>query len=369
MEEDSTFVGLDVHKDSIAVAMLVPGQAVVAWHVPHEPAAIRRLAKRLQDAAGGPVQTCYEAGGSGFTLQRQLEAAGVDCTVVAPSLIPVKPGEHIKTDRRDARKLAELFRARLLTPVHPPTPAEEAVRDLCRAREDVKEDLCRAKRRLGTFLLRRGLIYRRARAWGWWHRNWLHGLRLALPIDQDVFDHYLGEVEHLEERGRTLDAQLDAVAAQAPYREPVGWLRCFRGIDTVTALTIVAELHGFHRFSGPRPLMAYLGLVPMEYSSGDRHRRHGLTKAGNAHVRRVLVEAAWHYRHRPGVGTKLRQRRVDQPAWAIVLADQAQQRLCRRYARLAARGKPSTKIIPAIARELVGFIWAALYLRTEAARA
>jgi transposase len=253
--------------------------------------------------------------------------------------------------------------------VHPPTPAEEAVRDLCRAREDVKEDLCRAKRRLGTFLLRRGLIYRRARAWGWWHRNWLHGLRLALPIDQDVFDHYLGEVEHLEERVRTLDAQLDAVAAQAPYREPVGWLRCFRGIDTVTALTIVAELHGFHRFSGPRPLMAYLGLVPMEYSSGDRHRRHGLTKAGNAHVRRVLVEAAWHYRHRPGVGTKLRQRRVDQPAWAIVLADQAQQRLCRRYARLAARGKPSTKIIPAIARELVGFIWAALYLRTEAARA
>lgn len=368
MEERSTFVGLDVHKDTIAVAMLAPGGAsVVSWQVPHDPVAVRRLAKRLQGAAPGGVETCYEAGGSGFTLQRQLHAAGIGCTVVAPSLIPVKPGDHIKTDRRDARKLAELFRARLLTPVHPPTPAEEAVRDLCRAREDAKMDLCRAKRRLGTFLLRRGLVYRRARAWGCWHRNWLHSLRFELAVDQGVFDHYLAEVEHLEDRVRTLEAQLHAVAAAPPYRAPVGWLRCFRGIDTVTALTIVAELHSFHRFTGPRPLMAYLGLVPMEHSSGDRHRRRGITKAGNAHVRRVLIEAAWHYRHRPGVGTKLRQRRVDQPAWAIALADKAQQRLCRRYARLAARGKPSTKIIPAVARELVGFLWAALFSREQMA--
>jgi transposase len=367
MKEPTTFVGLDVHKETIAVTMLPADGAAVSWQIPHEPAAVRRLATRLREAAGGAVETCYEAGGSGFTLQRQLRAAGVGCTVVAPSLIPVKPGDHIKTDRRDARKLAELFRARLLTAVQPPTAAEESVRDLCRAREDVVADLGRAKRRLNTFLLRRGLVYRRARTWGCWHRNWLHGVRFELAVDQQVFDHYLAAVEHLEDQRQTLDTHLAAAAAASPYAEPVGWLRCFRGIDTVTALTVVAELHGFHRFTGPRPLMAYLGLVPREASSGDRHRRAGITKAGNAHVRRVLIEAAWHYRHRAGVGTKLRQRRSGQPAWAIALADRAQQRLCRRYARLAARGKPSTKIIPAIARELVGFLWAALFVREQLA--
>ncbi len=367
MEERSTYVGLDVHKESIAIAMLLPGaQRAVEWQMAHDTSALLRLTKKLRRASPGPIACCYEAGPCGFTPQRTLAAAGVSCTVVAPSLIPVKPGERIKTDRRDARKLAELFRAHLLTAVTPPTPAEEAARDLCRCREDLKVDLKRARQRLGTFLLRRGLGWQRSRLWGSAHRQWLHGLTFADASEQQVFDHYLLMMEHLEGQIATVETQLAALAERPPYRDPVGWLRCFRGIDTVTALTLVTELYAFHRFTRPRQLMAYLGLVPSEHSSGPTRHRGALTKAGNSHVRRLLIEAAWHYRHRPSVSAQLRRRRTAQPRWAIALADQAQQRLCRRYVRLLARGKPSTKVIGAVARELVGFVWAALYLRGPA---
>jgi len=358
-----TFVGMDAHKQAINVAMLLPGARQPAeWQVANEPAAIRRLAKKLEREAPGEVRSCYEAGPCGYALQRQLEAAaGVVCEVVAPSLIPVKPGERIKTDRRDARKLAELLRADLLTVVHAPTVDEESVRDLSRCREDAQQDLSRARHRMGKFLLRRALVFRVGKtAWGKLHRQWLRGLCFDHAADQGVFGDYLLAIEQLEERVRTLEAQLAEAAQRDPYREPVGWLRCFRGIDTVTAITLVAELHDFRRFRSARELMAYLGLVPSEYSTGDSRHRGSITKTGNRHARRVLVETAWHYRHRAKSGESLRQRRQGQPARVIALADRAQERLSRRFRYLLERGKPPQKVVVAVARELVGFLWAAL---------
>ena len=358
-----TFVGMDAHKKAINVAMLLPGaRQPVEWQVANEPAAIRRLAKKLAREAPGEVRCCYEAGPCGYALQRELEAAdGIICEVVAPSLIPVKPGERIKTDRRDARKLAELQRADLLTVVHPPTADEESVRDLCRCREDAQEDLTRARQRMGKLLLRRGRIYTLGkRAWGTLHRQWLRGLTFEHPADQAVVGDYLLAIEQLEERVLTLETKLIEAAQQDPYREPVAWLRCFHGIDTVTAITLVAELHDFRRFRSARELMAYLGLVPSEYSSGESRHRGSITRAGNGHARRVLVEAAWHYRHRVRSGKALRRRRQGQPARVIALAERAQERLSRRYRHLVERGKPTPKVVVAIARELVGFLWGAL---------
>ena len=369
---DITFVGMDVHKKAINVAMLVPeARQPVEWLVANEPAAIRRLAKKLVREAPGEVRCCYEAGPCGYVLQRQLEAAaGMVCEVVAPSLIPVKPGERIKTDRRDARKLAELLRADLLTAIRVPSADEESVRDLCRCREDTQEDLGRARQRMGKFLLRRGLSFTGSKnTWGKLHRQWLRGLSFEHAADQAVFGDYLLAIENLEERRRTLDSRLEEAAQRDPYREPVGWLRCFRGIDTGTAITLVAELHDFRRFRSARELMAYLGLVPSEYSSGDSRHRGSITKAGNRHARRALVESAWHYRHRAKSGKALRTRRQGQPARVIALADRAQERLSRRYRHLVERGKPTQKAVVAVTRELAGFLWAALVPRTVAERA
>jgi transposase len=361
-----TFVGMDAHKKAINVAMLLPGsRSPVEWVVVNEPAAVKRLVRKIRREAPGEVRTCYEAGPLGYSLQRQIvsdKSAGLVCEVIAPSLIPVKPGERVKTDRRDARKLAFCLRNGDLTEVHPPTEAEEAVRDLTRCREDAKEDLMSARHRLSKWLLRRGLVHGvTKKAWTQAHRRWLRGLTFDHEADQAVFDDYLLGVEHLEERILTLDTKVSSLAQQDPYREPVGWLRCFRGIDVVTAMTLVAELHDFRRFESPRQMMAYLGLTPRVHQSSDKCRLGSITKAGNSHARRVLVETSWHYRHQPGVGKALRLRRQGQPARVIALADKAQQRLNRRYRRLTERGKPVNKAIVAVARELVGFVWAALH--------
>jgi transposase len=279
--------------------------------------------------------------------------------VIAPALIPRKPGERIKTDRRDARKLAELFRAGLLTEVRPPTADEEAVRDLCRARDDVREDLQRSRHRLGKLLLRRGLHYR-GRNWTQAHRRWIESLQWTQAAERVVVDDYLLAIEQLETRRGELDAQLAEIAETDPYRERVGWLRCFRGIDTLTAMLILAELHDFRRFQSPRALMAYLGLVPGEDSSGATHRRGRITRTGNTLVRRLLVETAWHYQHRASIGVALTRRREGQPSRVVAIADKAQQRLCRRFRRLMEQHKPAPKVVVAIARELAGFLWAAL---------
>ena len=360
MKNITTYVGVDAHKKDLFIAMLVGDHTTpVTWQLANEPNAVRRLVRKLERDAPGPVRMCYEAGPCGYALQRQVTTSRVSCQVIAPALIPRKPGERIKTNRRDARKLPELLRAGLLTEVRPPTPEEEAVRDLCRARDDAREDLQRCRHRLGKLLLRRGLHYS-GRNWTHAHRRWVDSLVWAQPAERIVVDDYLLAIDQLEARLTELDTRLTDVAQREPYREPVAWLRCFRGIDTLTAILILAELHDFRRFHTPRALMAYLGLVPGEDSTGEKHRRGRITRTGNALVRRLLVETAWHYQHRPGIGVALMRRRKGQPGRVIAIADKAQQRLCRRFRRLAEQHKPAPKIAVAIARELAGFLWAAL---------
>ncbi len=362
MDKGITYVGLDAHQETIYAAVLLPGSLKALEDAfANTSEALRRFVRRLRRRAPGEVVCAYEAGPLGYGLMRELEALGVGCVVVAPGLIPVRPGDRIKTDRRDARKLAELLRGGLLTLVHAPTPEQEAVRDLCRAREAVKRDQTRVRHRLSKLLLRRGVRWTRGRrAWTRAHLEWLRGRRFEHPAAQAILDDHLLALEQLESRLAALDAKLEALAQQAPYAEPVGWLRCFRGIDTLTALSLVAEIHDWRRFSSPRELMAYVGMVPSERSSGGKERRGGITRAGNVRVRRLLVEAAWHYRHRPAVSYRLRERRQGQPPRAIAIADRAQHRLHARYRRLLARGKAHNQVTVAVGRELVGFLWAAL---------
>jgi transposase len=360
MKQVTTYVGIDAHKKDLFVAMLIGTAATpVTWHLANEAGAVRRLVRKLEREAPGPVRIFYEAGPCGYALQRQIATDRVSCDVIAPALMPRKPGERVKTNRRDARKLAELGRAGLLTVVQPPTPADEAVRDLARARDDAREDLQRCRHRLGKLLLRRGLHYT-GKNWTQAHRRWVDSLTWAHAAERTVVEDYQLAIDHTEARLLELDARLAEIAQTDPYREPVGWLRCFRGIDTLTAIVILAELHDFRRFGSARALMAFLGLVPGEDSSGEKHRRGRITKMGNALVRRILVEASWHYQHRPGVGRALKTRRTGQPARVIAIADKAQQRLCRRFRRMLAEHKPAPKVAVAVARELAGFIWAAL---------
>lgn len=369
MTDHITYVGLDAHKASINVAVILPGgpEAEVDWQEVNEPRSVRRMVRKIEKLSSGEVVAAYEAGPCGYALQRTLESLGLTCQVVAPSLIPMKPGERVKTDRRDARKLASLLKAGLLTEVQPPSPEEESVRDLVRAREDAKQDLLRARHRVSKMLLRNGLVYREGSNWTHRHWVWLKRVRFEQPVAQEVYDNYLFAIEQVQTRLDTLEAALEAVSTTEPYAEPVGWLRCLRGVDTVTAMTVVAELHDFRRFATARQFMSYLGLTPSEHSSSSRVRRGSITKAGNAHVRRVLVEAAWNYRHRPAVGSKLKKRREGQPPQVIAIADRAQSRLYRRYYVLKEGHRKHHNVVTvAIARELAGFIWAILNHRQPA---
>jgi transposase len=364
MGQPITWVGVDAHKKTLAIAVLWPDrQQPEEWSIENTEGAVAKLVRRLErQSKGAEIRACYEAGTCGYTLQRRFHTAGqVVCEVIAPSLIPRKPGDHIKTDRRDARKLAELNRAGLLTTVAPPTLEEEALRDLCRCREDVRSDLGRCRHRLVKMLVRRGYVFNStSRLWSEAHRRWLASLEFANPVDRFVLSEYQLAVLQAEQRLRALDAEI-AKAAELPlYRDQVARLRCFRGIDTTTAMIFLAELHGIERFESPRQLAAYLGLVPSVYSSADKAHRGSITKAGNRHIRRVLVQTSWQYRHRPGVGPKLRARREGQPGRVLTIADNAQRRLCTRYRRLTERGKTPNKVVIAIARELLGFLWAAL---------
>ena len=363
MRHDITYVGLDAHKNSIVAYALPPGdQPPRRWELVNRNRTVQQMTRKLMDEHSGRVMFCYEAGPCGYALQRQIEKEGAVCDIIAPSLIPRKPGERIKTDRRDAKKLAEYFKAGSLTRVHPPDEDQEAVRDLCRCREAALGTLGRHRHQLGKLLLRRDIRFEGGkRSWTHKHRQWLHGLHFDNPIDQIMFDDYLLAIEQAEERLWGLEQHLMEIASREPFAEPIGWLCCFRGISTLTAFTIVVELHDFWRFPSPERLMAFVGLVPSEHSSGDNRRQGSITKTGNSHVRRVVVEAAHHYRHKPGVNKHLRERRQGQPPWVVALADQAQRRLHRRYCRLLARGKPHNVATVAVARELIGFIWEVLY--------
>ena len=361
MKTTITHVAMDTHKKEHVVASVDPDTGEIkVFRVRNTVREITRMVHRLQRNAPGEVRFCYEAGVCGFTLKRRIEALGSACMVIAPSLVPVKRGDRIKTDRRDARKLLGQFLAGQLTEVFAPSVAQEAARERTRCRQAAQENLRRTRQQLNTFLTRHGYVYSEGRHWTQRHVRWLLSLEFDSPDLQEVFECHYSELEHCRQRLATLDKEVAALAARPAYREIVGVLRCLRGVDTLTAITLVTELFEFGRFDSPRKLMAYLGLVPSEDSSGEKRRPGAITKTGNGRVRRLLIESAWHYRHRPSVGETLKRRRNGQPSWAIDTADRAMFRLHKRYRRLMERGKSANIVVVAVARELAGFLWALL---------
>lgn len=353
-------VAFDVHAETIAVAVAEPrGDVRSVGVIPNRPEAVAKLLRKL-----GPreqLRVCYEAGPTGYVLYWQLTQLGVACAVIAPSLVPTKAGDRVKTDRRDAEKLARCYRAGDLTPVYVPDAAHEALRDLVRAREAAKQDQLRARHRVSKLLLRHGR--RRPAgmaAWGSRHLLWLQAQHFELAALQATFLDYDYEVEHARRRVLQLEQAIETAVAAAPpgMRAIISALQTLRGIRLVVAATIVSEVGTLARFAHPRLLMGYSGLVPREHSSGERVHRGGITKSGNVHLRRVLIEAAWAYRHYPGVSGLLKRRQAGQPTNITSLAWQAQRRLCARYRHFAARGMPTPKVVTIVARELLGFIWA-----------
>jgi transposase len=353
---NTSHLAFDVHAATIALGLLDGDQAKPeVWQIANEPAVIRKTIQRLKK--GRELLCCYEAGPCGYVLQRQLAAMGISCDVIAPSLIPQKPGDRVKTDRRDAAKLARLHRAGELTPIGVPTEDQEVVRDLVRAREDARRARTDARHRLSKFLLRWGLRYP-ASNWTVRFWTWLKGVKFSRPEQAKVFQHYVDMVLHLDRQIEDLDKHIIAVAERDPFKAMVERLSCLRGISTLTAMVILSEVYDLRRFATARQFMAFLGLVPSEHSSGQKQRRGGITKTGNGHVRRILVEAAWAYRHHPGIGSRQRKLLVHQPAIMADICRKADLRLTRRYRRLEARGKRSQVAMTAIARELAGFVWA-----------
>ncbi len=361
------FLGLDVHAETIAVAVAESNGEVRRYGViPNQLDAIRRMVKKLGPAA--ELRACYEAGPTGYVLFWELTGLGVSCEVIAPSLVPTKAGDRVKTDRRDAEKLARSYRAGDLTPVWVPDAAHEALRDLVRAREDAKQDQQRARHRLSKFLLRHGRWPEvRMKSWTKMYMEWLkRKVHFDEPALEATLLDYVHEVEHAAERIVRLEKAIaEAIEKSAPeLRAVIAALQALRGIAMLTAVSIIAELGILSRFTTPRQLMGYSGLVPSEFSSGHRTQRGGITKTGNAHLRRVIVEAAWAYQHRPWVGGYLRKRQKGLDPEIVEIAWKAQNRLHTRYKKLAARGKNKNQIVTAVGRELIGFIWA-IAVKTE----
>jgi transposase len=358
--EQFTWVGLEVHQGSVIAAVWAPGASGPT--VGAAPVEIGPLVRWIQKVAGGgPVQVADEAGPSGFGLVRALRAAQVACLVVAPSLIPQPAGGHrqrIKTDRRDAVQLVTYLRQGLLTAVHVPTEADEALRELTRARQHLQRDVVRARHRVSKLLLRHGRRWTATKAWTRAYRTWVRDLAWAEPGVAVVCRSYLEALASAEQRVAALDAVLATWAVPAALAAPVAALQCFRGIDRLTALTLAAEIGDGRRFGSARGFMQYTGLTCWEWSSGARRRQGGISKMGNAHLRRALVETATHYRHPPLKSARLRARQAGQADAAITHAWRAQTRLHHKIQRLVARGKKPTVAVTAAARELAGFVWA-----------
>jgi transposase len=360
MAKSIRYVGLDVHADTIAVAICEGrGEARSLGTIPNRPESVRKLVKRLEPVS--TLRVCYEAGPTGYALYWQLTGLGVQCEVVAPTLVPVKAGDRVKTDRRDAEKLARSYRSGDLTAVWVPDGAHEALRDVVRAREAAKKDQLRAKHRLSKFLLRHG---RRApegtNAWTGAYWRWLSTVRFEHAAQEATLLDYRTEVERAADRIDRLDKAIDDGVQDAPaqMKAVIDALQALRGIAKITATTMVTEVGNFSRFTRPNQLMGYGGLVPSEFSTGNSKRQGAITKTGNAHLRRVLVEAAWSYRHRPSLCGAHKRRQQGLSEEIKTISWKAQQRLYSRYWRLTSRGKIPGKAITAVARELVGFIWA-----------
>jgi transposase len=353
--ENVRFVGLDVHADSIAIAVAEPGRgepAPLATIAHDVPTLLRRL-RRL-----GDVRCCYEAGPTGFGLQRMLVAEGIECIVVAPSLVPVRSGERVKTDRRDAVKLARFLRSGDLTEIHVPSAATEAMRDLERARDDAKRAERVARNQLSKFLLRHGRRFEGKTSWTRQHYRWLSTQTFEHPAQQRVLADYLKTAQDIEQRVAQLTKSMEELVETWDLKPVVRALQSLRGIGLVSAVVLVAEIENFARFDRAAKFMAYTGLVPSERSSGEERRQGRITGTGNRHVRRILVEAAWAYRFRPGLSLAIRRRSQGLAPGVLRIAAKAQARLHERFHRLVARGKHANKVITAVARELAAFVWA-----------
>ncbi len=355
MTQVRTWVGLDVHAVKVVAAIADAESGELA---------VRRLGGATAQVAEfcaalpAPVRVAYEAGPTGFGLARALQERGVACTVAAPGKIERPTQDRVKTDRRDAERLVRLLMIGGLHAVRVPSPAEEAMRDLVRAREDVRGDLMRARHRVAKLLLRHDLRFE-GNNWTERHREWLAGIELPEPVARSVLADGVGAIEALQMRRADLEARMTALVPGSPWERQVADLRCLRGIDTLSALGLCAEVGDFHRFGRPARLMGYLGLVPSENTTGEKRRQGSITKSGSRHARRLLVEAAWHHRRVPRRGRELRRRQEGQPQEVCAISWKAQQRLHRSWVRLdSERGKRRTLCAVAVARELAGFCWA-----------
>jgi transposase len=361
MENIITYVGMDTHKKQHKIALHYPRQEeIVEFTINNTVRDIKKMVKKIKKQAPGQIEFCYEAGVCGFALKRRIEDMDCKCQVIAPSLVPRKPGERIKTDRRDAKKLLMFFKAGMLTEVHAPDEQAEAARELTRLRETAKENLKRVRHQILKLLTRHGYVYRDGDHWTQKHIVWIRSVKFKEPMLTKVFENYFDEMIYCIGRLGNLDREVELLAESEEYKEIVGLLCCFHGIRTLTAITILTEIFEFGRFESARQLMSYLGLTPSEDSSGEKQRKGSITKAGNKRVRRLLNETAWHYRHRYVPSKVLKKRRAGQPQWAIDIADAAGRRLTKRHRHLINNGKMPCKVNIAIARELAGFIWFAV---------
>lgn len=360
MKDNTKFVGLDVSKEKIAVAIADQGREKPRYYgmIPNTPEEIRKLVKKLGDQEN--LRVCYEAGPTGYPLFRLFLSMGIHCDVIAPTLIPQKPGDRVKTDKRDAIRLAQLYRAGELTSVYVPTKEDEALRDLVRAREDAKEDELRVKHRITKLLLRYDIRppQKVGRNWSSRYREWIYTLKFDYSSLRVAFQEYLQALQEVEQRLKRLEEEIQVQADEGVHAPMIQALQCLRGVAVISATSLVAEIGSFKRFRTPKQLMAYLGLVPSESSSGEIRRQGKITKAGNTHARRLLIESSWSYRYQPAVRDRLKRRQDGQPGSIQAISWKAQQRLHKKYFRLLSRGKSSNTAITAVARELAGFIWA-----------
>lgn len=359
MNNTTKFIGLDVSKEEIAVAIAEEGRSKPRYFgmIKHRESTLRHLFKKL----GKPenLHVCYEAGSTGYGLYRLLRDMGIDCEVIAPSLIPGRPGDKVKTDKRDAINLASLHRAGELTPIYVPTKEDEALRDLTRAREDVKEDEQRSKHRLSKFLLRNDLTEPEGvTKWTTKYWNWVETITFEHRTSRTVLQEYIQQIKEYQNRLLILEKEIEEQATKGKHAKHIQAFMTLRGVALITATSIVAEVSSFERFQRAPQFMAYTGLIPSERSSGPKRSQGRITKTGNRHLRKLLIEAAHQYRHKPAVRGDLKKRQQDQPGGILDISWKAQNRLHKTYYKLLNRNKEKGKVIAAVARELAGFVWA-----------